>query len=538
MSRELQLLRRALADPDFTSAASRAGNDSAYFQYFSVSLPPNKFRGLPTSWDFAVLRKLDRIPELEVILKDAENIAQKAIQREKNETRLIFLSDDPRLSLHDELFFADYLIFCIDGKDLPSLSKLPSQTYLAPLFLAIRRILKSNELLSLFLNPYMRNKPVTGWRFYGRRKELDRLISSEENFIVVGGRRIGKTSLMREAHRRLCERKQSAYFISAEACRTAGDVVKELIKAISPRDATAAVRKSKALDERLLLSLLKQITSPSSPAIIFIDELGMVLTNRSSGDDWGFLGTLRQLSQHGRLRVIFSCFQEMFLSQQTEFEGPLINFGTTMRLSVFADAEVEDLLFAPLELWRPAGEDRKAIRDLVLTGVGRHPLLLQYFCHALFERIATGGERRILEDAQRILGRDLVDCFSEPAIEVFWRLGSPMLCYLFLRHCIEAESSRRSLIAAEMNDDWLIETLRVIGFKAGILDRRTILEALEVRGLTYRAEQSSGDRQLISCPAIFKFIKATQGDLPRTVGKFLAEIPNEAGKWNLSSTNE
>src|SRR6185436_18218174 len=383
-----------------------------------------------------------------------------------------------------------------------------SQVYMAPLSLAIRRTLRSNEFLSFFLNPYMRNKPVTGWRFYGRRRELDRLISSEENFIIVGGRRIGKTSLMREAYRRLEERGQPVYFISAEACKTAGEVVKELIKVISPKDTFAAVRRSKALDERLLLSLLKQITSASSPATLFIDELGNVIANRNLGDDWGFLGTLRQFSQQGRLRVIFSCFQEMFLSQLKEFEGPLVNFGTTMRLSVFADAEVEDLLFAPLELWRPAGEDRKAIRDLVLTGVGRHPLLLQYFCHALFERIAMGSERRVLEDAQRILGKDLVECFNEPANEVFWRLGSPTLCYIFLQHCIEAERSRKSLITTEMNDDWLIDALRTIGLRAGIFDRRTILEALEVRGLTYRVEQGSSDRQLITCPAIFKFIKA------------------------------
>ncbi len=536
MSRELQLLKRALADPDFTSATPEVQHDSAYFHYFSIKLPSNKFRGFPPLWDFAILRKLDHVPDLDVVVKDADEIARKVIQRDKGETHLVFLSDDPHVVLHEEIFFSDYLVFCIDSKDLPSISKLPAQTYMKPLSLAIRRTLRSNELLSFILNPYMRNKPVTGWRFYGRRKELERLVASEENFIIVGGRRIGKTSLMREAHRRLRERDQTSYLISAEACKNAGEVVQELIKAISPRDAEAAVRKSKALNERLLVSLLKQISSPSSPATIFIDELGMVIANRSLGDDWGFLGTLRQFSQQGRLRVIFSCFQEMFLSQQTEFEGPLVNFGTTMRLSVFSDAEVEDILFAPLELWHPVGEDRKAVRDLVLAGVGRHPLLLQYFCYALFERISTsgGGERnRILEDAQRILGRDLVECFSKPAEEVFWRLGSPTLCYIFLRHCIEAEKSRRSLITAEMNDDWLIETLRTIGLKGGIFDRRTILEAFEVRGLTYRAEQSSGDRQIVSCPAIFKFIKATESDVMRTLGKFLSEIASDSDKWHL-----
>jgi len=533
--RELQLLRRALADSDFTAAVSKPELDTECFLYFIVDLPP-KYRGFPPTWDFAVIRDLGQGVDSEAVVKDAEALVQKVVQRDKNETRLVILSDNHKFILNDELLFSDYLVFCVDARDLPGVSKMPSQAYLAPFPLAIRRKLSGNDLLSLFLNPYMRNKPVTGWRFHGRKRELNRLITSEENFIIVGGRRIGKTSLMLEAHRHLKDRKQISYLISAEACKTAGEVVKELIGALSTRDTSAAVRRSKALDEKLLASLLRQISSPSAPATIFIDELGKVIAaDRAHRDDWGFLGILRQFSQQGRLRVIFSCFQETFLSQRKEFEGPLVNFGTTMRLSVFSDAEVEDLLFAPLELWQPAGGDRKALRDLVLTGVGRHPLLLQYFGHALFERIMSGAEQRALEGAQRLLGKDVVDCFGEPTREVFWNLDSAVLCFVFLRHCLDVDRSRRALSSTELNDDWLVEVLRGLGLRASIFDRRSILEGLEVRGLTHRAEQSSGDRQIVSCPVVYKYLKATETDLPRTLEKFRSEMLYESGRWGLST---
>ena len=56
---------------------------------------------------------------------------------------------------------------------------------------------------ALMFSPYSRNRPAFGWRFFGRKKELDLLLESEESFFVVGGRRMGKTSLLRELERRM-----------------------------------------------------------------------------------------------------------------------------------------------------------------------------------------------------------------------------------------------------------------------------------------------------------------------------------------------
>ena len=50
---------------------------------------------------------------------------------------------------------------------------------------------------------------VEGERFWGREAELKRLLDSLEegaHLLIVAGRRIGKTSLMREAARRLGDR--------------------------------------------------------------------------------------------------------------------------------------------------------------------------------------------------------------------------------------------------------------------------------------------------------------------------------------------
>jgi Cdc6-like AAA superfamily ATPase len=55
------------------------------------------------------------------------------------------------------------------------------------------------------LSPY-RTGPVTGSQFFGREMEIRRILGRESsNYAIVGIRRIGKTSLLRELARRLHE---------------------------------------------------------------------------------------------------------------------------------------------------------------------------------------------------------------------------------------------------------------------------------------------------------------------------------------------
>ncbi|MEZ4613924.1 MAG: hypothetical protein R2867_00215 [Caldilineaceae bacterium] len=56
----------------------------------------------------------------------------------------------------------------------------------------------SQQVSLSVLSPYETSKPVTGSRFFGREAEVRRIISSDANFAIMGIRRIGKTSLLKE----------------------------------------------------------------------------------------------------------------------------------------------------------------------------------------------------------------------------------------------------------------------------------------------------------------------------------------------------
>jgi hypothetical protein len=63
--------------------------------------------------------------------------------------------------------------------------------------------------------------------------------------------------------------------------------------------------------------------------------------------------------------------------------------------------------------------------------------------------------------------------------------------------------------------------------------RRNLLAGLEVRGLTAAVGDDRG-RQVIVAPAVFYYVKNTDGELKRLAGKYARDIPAEAAEWGLS----
>ncbi len=525
MDREIQLIRRVVGDPSFAEVKHRPEYDSDYFIFYNVNLTSPKYRGFPPRWDFAILRA-GKAQDQSAIINDSFKLIKKI--PDTTPPPLVLISDSLEVHLEDNIFFAGRNIFCLDASDLPS-QHGKKQPYVEPLRRAIRRRLDRSQVAKFFhLVPYQNGDPATGWRFYGRKQELDKLLDSSQSYVIVGGRRIGKTSLMLEANARLQDRGEATYYVSVEECRSASEVIKKLLQKIDARDSAAAVRRSQALDERLLTTILKRLTSRNK-ITLFLDELGNVLI-RMAPEDWSFFGVLRQFSQQGRLRFVISCFQEYFLRQQEGFNGPLINFARTMRLGSFSPPETEDLLLTPLEFWRPLGEDRTTVKEAVLAKVGRHPRFLQAFCYSLFEKVAR--ESRVLPAMQSLLGTQLVECFKESIDQVFWIQNSATLNYLFLKRCAEADNSGQKLTHIEITDEWMGSALRDLGYEAPTLERRNLLEGMELRGFTSRADGNNGDRQIVVAPIVYFYFKNT-GDLQRLLARLAEDIRIEGPIWGL-----
>jgi len=105
----------------------------------------------------------------------------------------------------------------------------------------------SGELLDIisaqvpisFLSPYETRSPVTGSRFFGREQEVSRILANPDtNHVILGIRRIGKTSLLREIERILKDRDSNTqvFYIECSDLLSSDDYIREVVRKLNPRE--------------------------------------------------------------------------------------------------------------------------------------------------------------------------------------------------------------------------------------------------------------------------------------------------------------
>jgi len=504
-----QLIQAALADPDFSDIRERPEHDSGPFKVFKVSLTTPRYRGLQPNWHFAVLRETEPHGSYENVRSSAQALIRKASGGPSPLCPLVFLSDtstavaqmckvDPRN------------VYGIDQQDLPS-ARAANSPLRAPFIMAVRAKYSSTQLSTLLFQPYAPKFPVDGWRFFGRKTEIDELVNGSGNYFVVGARMTGKTSLLKEAARLLQRDGFQVHFVPLQFVRGGQhEVVREILRTVAERESVTAVRRSKMLDEPLLESVLKRMSRSGTRTVLILDELGNVLQGHQRTSDWAMIGMLREYSHSGSVRVLMSGFQEFFI-KQTDYEGPFVNFAKIVRLSGFSNSEIDDFLVQPLQFWGDIAPS--PLLTLVTTRVGRHPLLLQYFGKALFEKVARRATASDVNAAARhLLDSDGIKIFEEAVDELFMRTGSATERFLFLKRCREAELHGESLVDVEINDQWTKEVLNSIGYSSTYDRRRLILESLELKSLT-TSIGSNRSRQRIAAPIIYSYLRYTESEI-------------------------
>jgi len=244
------------------------------------------------------------------------------------------------------------------------------------------------------------------------------------------------------------------------------------------------------------------------------------------------MGLLRKHGARGNLKYVISCFQEVFFKQQNEFSGPLINFASTLRLDVFNKKEVEEFLIAPLEFWRPLGNARQQLLDEVLSQIGSHPYFLQFFGHALFNRFTEERNFDPLKEANLLLRRDVNQWFPTAVDEIFFRIPSPTLQYLFLRRCADADTAGQSLVHAEIDDDWLENALLQLGYRSSTRSRRNLLDGLEMHGLCTAIDYDRS-KKTVSAPLVYYYVQRSNSSFESWLKKLGTEVERDHLAWEL-----
>ncbi|MFC1922550.1 AAA family ATPase [Chloroflexota bacterium] len=262
----------------------------------------------------------------------------------------------------------------------------------------------SSQVPISYLSPYETRAPVTGSRFFGREHEVSRVLANPDtNHAILGIRRIGKTSLLRETERILIEREAAARVVYLECSDllSTDDYIREVVRKLNPRELPRLeLQKYVFFFPNFLERMSKQL---KSKIIFLLDEVdNLVIMQRG---DWELFRMLRASSNKGACQYIIAGFREA-MREQYMLDSPFYNFTQEIRLSEFTRQQARSLIVTPMENLRVRFRNEEEVISRIYEETAGHPNLIQYYCLILLRQLDQTGGREISP-------KSLIDVYSD-----------------------------------------------------------------------------------------------------------------------------
>ncbi len=258
-------------------------------------------------------------------------------------------------------------------------------------------------------NPYIVGRWLQGKEHYGRQRLIDYLLTVRDPAIwVVGTRRMGKTSLLRQLEW-LTSRDATAPYVplfwDLQGCECADDLDYELFVAVEDvadrfTPLGVDVDGLYGMDaSRIIRTLQRTLRAQEKQLLLLVDEaealINVAANSRSE------LARLRKTIQNGSGRTIITATK--LLMQLNELTASWLTspflFGFSLVNLWSLDVQATRDLITQKQGEHPVQVDEALIQE-IMVHTHRHPYLTQYLCHRLFQvdEDGQGYLRPIRED--------------------------------------------------------------------------------------------------------------------------------------------
>ncbi|MBM4429827.1 MAG: hypothetical protein FJ026_05680, partial [Chloroflexi bacterium] len=273
----------------------------------------------------------------------------------------------------------------------------------------------SGELLDLvsaqipisILAPYNTTSPVTGSCFFDREYEIAKIISSPDvSYAILGIRRIGKTSLLREVERRLRESSGSAegddpvvsgangsapiLFLDCSDLLESDALVEEVVRKLNPRELPRLHMQNYAFYFPHFLERMKR--KYGTKLILLLDEIDDLIVLH--GGDWSLFRTLRAAANKGVCQYVVAGFREA-QKQLHNLDSPFYNFADEIRLNEFTRQHARELIVTPMQNLGIRFKNESEIVGRIFEETAGHPNLIQFYCTILVRQLEISGLREL-----------------------------------------------------------------------------------------------------------------------------------------------
>ena len=262
----------------------------------------------------------------------------------------------------------------------------------------LRRSIYAQIDLTL-VSPFILQGPVPENRFFGRALEIERILGNIQytSVALLGGRRIGKTSIMEEVNRnlRLSSARQNycCVKVNCEPVQRYTDFFAAVIKAIQSQWPKIA-EKAAGLDQEdpqsfaHIVSLLRE---DKTVPIFLLDEIDGLLKLDQDRDEL-LCRTFRSISQTDTCRFI--CTGERLLNERVRARtSPLLNFfGVPIQLGYLDPQSAQEIIAKPMTEMNIKIRDKQVLEQIADLS-SCHPRIVQVIGDQLIRVISEGRDR-------------------------------------------------------------------------------------------------------------------------------------------------
>src|SRR5882672_4065537 len=387
----------------------------------------------------------------------------------------------------------------------------------------------------LKLSPYVIGKHAIGSRFFGRRTQINKLMSGRQGggCTIVGNRRIGKTSLLKEVQSRMRADDPStlvADIYGGAKFQNTHEVLSAIVRGLQP-DARLLQDNTPNREPNLIRNFSSYIHSladrDGKSIAVFIDELDGLLT-WDSEQNYRLLDILREAFDHERCHIYFAGFRITMEAKANKL-CPLHNFGRLVQVGPLSREETVEMITRPTE---NLGMD---LSDSDLTGAiysetAGQPELIQYCGAELIHYFIEKGQ---VPDATTLLTRVAEDRGYEQAIFGSFLQNSTarerLACYLLIAHAEHLSAPLDSYEFGMATIDSLLQKHKV---SMDEHDLYTLISNLQVGGFTTPVEGKQHEYRF-SVPQFARYCMNL--DLKFLTGKALHEVNRARADSKLST---
>lgn len=256
------------------------------------------------------------------------------------------------------------------------------------------------------ISPYQTRGGITREAsFFGREQLLARVINREPaSYLVVGGRQLGKSSLLKAVQRRMQGHPHTAcHYVSLRDHRLAPRMALQFgLAADTPLEAIVEHLQAQCEGKRLML---------------LIDEADLFFRDESH-NGYVQLSTLRALSEEGRCWFMLAGFWDLYATAVLDYQSPLRNFGEVLAIGGLEREACRELATEPLRSLRLGFASDSLVEQLV-DASGQRANLVAILCQECLQALQP-GERAI---EQRHLAQALGSQAVQDALTGWERLS-------------------------------------------------------------------------------------------------------------------